>query len=105
MPGDNGSAKSAVECGELHFTPSIVLEYELDTIGAETAGAVVQQDRSVPFAHTVYGELATGGLRIPSPRWKNPGSDTGLIPPIGALPNTACAAALSSASPTPNVTR
>ena len=105
MPGDYRSTECAVECGELQFALSITRKNELHTVSAEPAGAVVQQDRSVSLVHAAYGVLATAGRRIPSPRWKNPGSDTGLTPPIGARPDTACAAAVSSASPTPNVTR
>ena len=65
MPGDDGPTKCAVESGEFHCTLSIVLEYELDTVSAKTAGAVVQQDRRVPFVHAVrdYSRPLAGEYR------------------------------------------
>ena len=104
MPGDYGATECALERREAHGTLSIALEHELDAVSAKAAGAVVQQNRSDLVPHAAYG-VAAAGRRMPSPRWKNPGSDTGLMPPIGARPEMACAAAFSSASPTPNVTR
>ena len=105
MPLDEGTTEHAVERRELHRPAPVALEDKLNAVRAETAGAVIHQNRSRRFRHTAYGLLAAAGRRIPSPRWKKPGSDTGLIPLTAFLPNTACAAALSSASPTPKVTR